>query len=60
MNKKIIFIKQVEERTGKHRQTLWRWWNSGKFPKPTKVESQNAWLEEVVDQWIDEKMGVAA
>ena len=60
MNKKLIFIKAVEQKTGKHRQTLWRWWQAGKFPKPIKVETQNAWLESDIDQWIDSKMGKVA
>ena len=58
-NKKIIFIKEAERRTGKNRITLWRWWQENKFPKPFKVESQNAWLESTIDQWIDEKAGIA-
>jgi len=60
MDKRIIFIKTVEEKTGLHRQTLWRYWQAGKFPKPRKIETQNCWLESDIDKWIDEKMGSAA
>ena len=56
MNKRLLFIKQVEEMTGRHRQTLWRYWVAGKFPKPVSVEGRNAWTEETIQNWIDSKM----
>lgn len=59
MSKKLIFIKTVENKTGRNRQTLWRYWTAGKFPKPVKIESANAWLESEVDQWIDSKLSAA-
>ena len=58
-NKRIIFIKTVTDKTGLNRMTIWRYVKAGKFPKPSKIENRNAWLEEAVDQWIDEKMGLA-
>ena len=60
MNKKILFIDGVTNKTGRHRQTIWRWVKAGKFPKPQVIENRNAWLESVIDQWIDSKMGVQA
>jgi prophage regulatory protein len=55
--KKIIFIKTLTELTGLHRQTIWRYVKAGKFPKPTKIESRNAWYLRDVENWIDLKMG---
>lgn len=56
MNKRLLFIAQVEKRVGRHRVTLDRWWNQGKFPRPTLIEGRNAWYESEIDQWIDFKM----
>ena len=56
-NKQIIFIKTVTELTGLHRQSIWRYVKEGKFPKPSKIESRNAWLLVDVERWIDSKMG---
>ena len=57
MDKKIIFAKTVAEKVGCSRQTIWRYIEANKFPKPIKIEQRNAWLESTIDQWIDEKMG---
>lgn len=55
--KRAIFIREVEKRTGSSRQTIWRWVRSGKFPPPSKIGNRNAWLESVIDQWLDDMFG---
>lgn len=52
--KRAVFIREVEKRTGKSRQTIWRWVRAGKFPPPSKIGNRNAWLESVVDKWLDD------
>jgi len=56
-SKQIIFIKAVTKLTGLHRQSIWRYVKEGKFPKPSKIESRNAWFLADVENWIDFKMG---
>jgi prophage regulatory protein len=34
----------------------WRLIKAGKFPKPVKVGSRNAWLESEIDQWIADRV----
>lgn len=34
----------------------WRLIKVGKFPKPVKVGSRNAWLESEIDQWIADRI----
>jgi prophage regulatory protein len=35
---------------------LWRLWKAGKFPRPVKVGSRNAWVESEIDVWIAERI----
>lgn len=34
----------------------WRLIRAGKFPKPIKVGSRNAWIESEVDAWIQDRI----
>jgi len=53
MKQKLLFIQDVEQIIGRHRVTLRRWWNAGKFPTPTKLNGTAlAWHSDSVDQWI--------
>ncbi len=56
---KLYFIKDAEQIVRRNRLTLRRWWESEKFPKPTLISNRLAWHADVIDQWIDENLGVS-
>ncbi|HAT1770872.1 TPA: AlpA family phage regulatory protein [Legionella pneumophila] len=57
MPKQILFITDLEELIGRNRLTLRRWWTSGKFPQPVKLNGTTlAWHSETVNQWIQQNM----
>ena len=50
-----VGIAFVEERFGKHRNTIRRWVNNDKFPKPDYDPSgYQSWFLDVLDEWDDE------
>ena len=57
--KRIVFIKTLQEMIGVSRMTLYRWIKKGKFPAPSKIESRNAWFLHEIEQWQAEKMGAS-
>ncbi len=57
-SERIIYTWETMQRTGLSRQTLWRYINTNKFPKPTQIGNRNAWLESSISNWISETMGV--
>lgn len=48
----ILFISDLEKITGKSRMTLRRWWTSGKFPPPIKLNGTLAWHASVIEEWM--------
>ncbi|WP_106225099.1 helix-turn-helix transcriptional regulator [Legionella pneumophila] len=57
MPKQILFITDLEELLGRNRLTLRRWWTSGKFPQPVKLNGTTlAWHSETVNHWIQQNM----
>lgn len=57
MSKQILFITDLEELLGRNRLTLRRWWTSGKFPQPVKLNGTTlAWHSEIVSHWIQQNM----
>lgn len=55
----ILFINDLEKVLGRNRLTLRRWWTSGKFPEPIKLNGTTlAWHVETVDNWIDQQVRV--
>jgi prophage regulatory protein len=52
--KRFIRAKEVQEKMGWSRTTLWRRVRSGDFPRPIRLgPNMIAWLEQVVDDKID-------
>jgi prophage regulatory protein len=48
--------KQVEERTGSTRSTLYRWISNGSFPRPIRLGSRSVgWLEHEVSDWLAQR-----
>ena len=43
--------KDIENLTGKHRTTIWRWIKANKFPAPQYINGQRSWTEEVIAEW---------
>lgn len=53
MSMKLIRIKDVMDRTGLARSTIYKYISEGKFPKPIKLGSRAvAWVETEIDGWI--------
>jgi len=55
LKRQLLYMQDVAQLTGKHPITLRRWWNQGKFPKPTK-HSVLVWRAEIIFQWITENI----
>lgn len=43
--------KDIENLTGKHRTTIWRWIKAGTFPTPQYINGQRSWTEDVIVEW---------
>lgn len=44
-------IAAVEERTGYSRQSIWRWYTQGDFPKPHYLGTERVWFEDELEAW---------
>jgi predicted DNA-binding transcriptional regulator AlpA len=56
MNKKRLNIQMLEERLCFHRQTIWRKYKEGKFPKPHYLGQNRLWFEAEIELWEQEQM----
>lgn len=55
ISQKILFIPDLEKMIGRNRVTLRRWWLTGKFPQPVKLNGTTlAWHSDEIDSWIDQ------
>ena len=53
MSMKLIRIKDVMERTGLARSTVYKYISEGRFPRPIKLGSRAvAWVESEIESWI--------
>ncbi|WP_437124130.1 helix-turn-helix transcriptional regulator [Billgrantia desiderata] len=53
MSMKLIRLKEVMDRTGLGRSTVYKYMNLGLFPKPIKLGTRAvAWVESEVVAWI--------
>jgi prophage regulatory protein len=58
-SKRLLRRKQVEEKTGQARSSLYDAMKQGKFPKPINLGMRSvAWLEDEIDAWIDERVNI--
>ena len=48
---RILTTKNVVERIGKHRSTIYRWVRQGTFPAPVVVGDRNGFYESEVEEW---------
>jgi len=53
---RLLRRRQVENRTGLCRSTIYFWMREGNFPKPLKIGARAvAWRERDIQQWIKER-----
>lgn len=55
-SRRRLKIGGVEERTGVHRQTIWRWYRAGAFPRPHYLGSERVWFEDEIEAWEQRRM----
>ena len=53
-----LAVKRAAARYDVHKQTIWRWVQEGKFPKPVKVDGSTRWKLSDIESWEAEQ-GVA-
>ena len=54
---KILRLKQVTEKVGVGKTTIYRWINANQFPKPINLSSTSVgWLETDINDWIKSKI----
>lgn len=57
MSMKLIRIKDVMERTGLARSTIYKYISLGQFPQPIKLGTRAvAWVESEIDTWINDSI----
>ena len=50
---KFLRIKDVMDKTGIAKSTIWLWVKEGKFPKPIKLSPRiTVWENEKIDEWM--------
>jgi len=54
MTDKILFTDDIISITRLTRQTISRFINENRFPKPFKIGNRNAWCESKITQWIND------
>tara|TARA_R110001592_G_scaffold200097_1_gene448892 strand:+ start:360 stop:575 length:216 start_codon:yes stop_codon:yes gene_type:complete len=55
--KRLIRLKEVQNRVGLGRSTIYRWMDEGKFPRSHSLGGYAvAWLEADIDSWIDKQI----
>ena len=56
MSDNILRRKQVEQRCGLARSTIYHWISKGRFPAPILLGKRAVgWLESEVDEWIADR-----
>jgi len=59
-NRRRHNISELEKRLGCSRQTIWRWYTTGNFPKPHYLGQCRVWWEHEIEQWEQEQMSSRA
>lgn len=56
---KLLRIRQVVERVGLHRGSIYRLMAAGEFPRPVPLSAKSrAWVEAEIDQWLRERIAL--
>ena len=57
LSQQVFFITDLEKIIGRNRLTLRRWWMTGKFPKPVKLNGTTlAWHSLAIHEWIKQNI----
>ncbi len=55
---RLIRLKEVQNRVGLGRSTIYRWMAEGNFPKPVRLGGHAvAWVLEDIDRWVSQRIG---
>jgi predicted DNA-binding transcriptional regulator AlpA len=46
-----IGIAELEQRLGRNRATIWRWYKAGNFPVPHYLGERRCWFEREIAAW---------
>lgn len=55
-SKKRLTVADLEQRLGCSKQTVWRWYSKGDFPKPHYLGQNRVWFESDVETWEEKQM----
>jgi predicted DNA-binding transcriptional regulator AlpA len=55
-NTRRFKIAELEARLGVSRQTVWRWYSNGDFPKPHYLGAHRLWFAHEIEQWEEQVM----
>ena len=54
---RLIRLKEVMNRVGLGRSTIYRWMDEGKFPRPVRLGPRSvAWYEKDIEGWISDRI----
>ncbi len=54
---RLLRLRDVQDRVGLGRSTIYRWMDEGKFPRPHPISSHTIrWLGSDIDDWILAKL----
>jgi len=54
---RLIRLKEVQNRVGLGRSTIYRWMAQGNFPKPVRLGGHAvAWVLADIDHWVSQRM----
>ncbi|WP_025204787.1 helix-turn-helix transcriptional regulator [Enterobacter ludwigii] len=56
MSTYLMDLKQVCHAVGFQKTTIYKWMNTGDFPKSIKIGGSVRWVSEEVQAWISEKI----
>ena len=51
-----LTVAQLEQRLACTKQTIWRWYTKGDFPKPHYLGQNRVWFETDVEAWEQKQM----
>lgn len=51
-----LTVAQLEQRLACTKQTIWRWYTKGDFPKPYYLGQNRVWFEADVETWEHKQM----
>jgi prophage regulatory protein len=53
---KLLTIKQISEKTGFKKSTIYKFIKTKNFPHPRKFGKSSRWLEEEIEEWIKNQL----